>query len=234
MLQFIRGIARPGSGVWFCLCSMIVLSLLCAPVMASESLTSYDGKDFPPFLVGPGDVLSIYVYGEKDFPDKYMVESSGSIDFPLAGRVRLAGLTQSQAGAAIARHLLTFEKDPQVTVMIVQSNNYNVSILGAVTRPGKYSMLGRPDLLGVLADAGGPTDRAALGQAVLIRGNRRFALPLNRYLYDISSVVSEPLLYPGDAIVVPQSIWPSLTDWGIIAGIITSGVLVAAAIENRP
>jgi polysaccharide export outer membrane protein len=232
--------ARLGSRVWFCMCAAAVLIISTTPGFASgfsqssNDFTLFNGADYPPFLIGPGDILTVSVYGEKDFPDRYLVESSGKIVLPLAGEVKVAGLTQAQAGAALARHLLPFERNPQVTVLIAESNNYNVSILGAVAHPGKYPIHGKADLLDILADSGGPTDQAALNNAVLIRRNRRISLPLKQYLLDTDSTVSQPLLYPGDVIVVPETIWPSLAEWGIIASIITSGVLVYAAIENRP
>jgi len=216
-------------------------------------LTLFEPQDYPPFLIGPGDILKIFVYGEgvipvnlgsdtasgssvpqgSGFPDEYMVDSSGVIVLPLAGQVKVAGLTQTQAGAEVAKHLLRFEKNPQITVIIADSATYAVSIMGEVYKPGKYPVRGNPGLLGMLAAAGGPTEHADLNGTMLIRGNRRIPLPLKQYLLDAHCTESQPLLYPGDTIMVPMSHWPvSFGDWGAILGILT-GIIATAAIVSE-
>lgn len=67
----------------------------------------------------------------------YTVDPQGDIDFPILGKVRVEGLTRSQVAAVIKDRLISNDliKDPVVTVDYA---NLYVSVLGEVTKPGKY------------------------------------------------------------------------------------------------
>jgi polysaccharide export outer membrane protein len=187
---------------------------------------------YPPFLLGPGDLLDITVYGEEGLPKAFLVDSSGTIVFPLVGELSLSGLTQAQASERLAQSLSKFQKSPQVTVLVTESAQYNVSILGNVARPGKYRIRGLPNLLSALAEAGGPLPNSALNKTVLVREDHASLLLLGDYL-STGTVPPQPLLYPGDVIYVPHSFWPSIGEWGIIMGIVTSGILIANSLQTR-
>jgi polysaccharide export outer membrane protein len=187
---------------------------------------------YPPFLLGPGDQLNITVYGEEGLPKAFLVDSSGTIVFPLVGELSLSGLTQAQASERLAQSLSKFQKSPQVTVQVTESGQYNISIMGNVARPGKYRIRGLPNLLSALAEAGGPLPGSALNKTILVREDRASLLPLGDYLSN-GSVAPQPLLYPGDVVYVPRSFWPSIGEWGIITGIITSGILIANSLRTR-
>jgi polysaccharide export outer membrane protein len=187
---------------------------------------------YPSYLIGPGDLLSVTVYGEKDLPTNYLVDSNGTIVFPLVGEIKAEGSTQSELGAKLAVHLAKYLIDPQVTVLILETNNYNVSILGQVTKPGKFRLRGRSNFLDVMAEAGGPLDSADLKHSVLIRNNRKTHLNLQNYLQEDGDIRNPLLLYPGDVVMIPKSTWPNLAEWGIIAGILTSAALLSVTIRQ--
>jgi polysaccharide export outer membrane protein len=209
------------------LCLALALSLA-SPAFGADRLPD----KYPPFLLGPGDLLNITVYGEEGLPKAFLVDSSGTIVFPLVGELSLSGLTQAQASERLAQGLSQYQKGPQVTVQVTESAQYNVSILGNVARPGKYRIRGLPKLLSALAEAGGPLPNSALNKTVLVREDRVSPLLLGDYLADGSSA-PQPLLYPGDVIYVPRSFWPSIGEWGIIMGIVTSGILIANSLQAR-
>lgn len=187
---------------------------------------------YPSYLIGPGDLLSITVYGEKDLPTNYLVDSNGAIVFPLVGEIKSEGLTQSDLGTRLASALTRYMKMPQVTVLILETNNYNVSVLGQVAKPGKFRLRGRSNFLDVMAEAGGPLDSADLRHGVLIRDNKKSTFNMETYLHDTGTIKNPLLLFPGDVIMVPKSTWPSLGEWGIIAGILTSTVLLTITLRD--
>jgi protein involved in polysaccharide export with SLBB domain len=189
-------------------------------------------QEYPPFVIGPGDLLSIYVYGEKDLPTDFLVDATGSIIFPMISEVKLLGLSQGQASKELADHLKDFVKVPQVTVLIKESNTYRISVIGQVARPGKYIVRGRPTLVSVLSEAGGPLDNANYSRATLIRGNVKTRINLNTYLRNTSDRQEQPLLFPGDTLLVPKNPWPTIGEWGIITGIITSAILISASLQK--
>jgi polysaccharide export outer membrane protein len=143
-------------------------------------------------------------------------------------------LTQVQASQALGKALAKYLKEPQVTVLVVDSAQYTVSVMGNVAKPGIYLIRGLPTLLGAIAEAGGPLPDTALNSTVLIRGNRSIEMPLGIYLDPSRAAQPQPLLYPGDMIYVPSSHWPTLAEWGIIASILSSTALLIEVIRNHP
>jgi polysaccharide export outer membrane protein len=194
---------------------------------------------YPPFLIGPGDLLTVNVFGEKDLPSSFLVDSSGTIVFPPIGAVDLGGLTQVEASRVLTAALAKFIKDPMVTVLVNDSAQYTVSVIGSVSKPGKFLIRGLPTLLGALAEAGGPLSDAALNRTVLVRNNRTYELSMGDFLKTGNGVQPEPVLFPGDIIYVPASRWPNLGDWGIIVSILSSAAVLfeiakAEAHGNNP
>jgi polysaccharide export outer membrane protein len=191
-------------------------------------------QQYPPFLIGPGDTLNITVYGEKDLPVLFLVDSSGTIVFPLAGAVQVGGLTQVEASQSLAKKLVAYLKQPDVTVLVADTAQYTISVLGNVARPGKYRIRGLPNLLSALSEAGGPLQHSALDDSILIHGDQHRRVPLSSFLVSSADAKqAQPLLYPGDVLYVPTSPWPTVGEWGIIAGILTSSALVAVSLKNR-
>ena len=78
------------------------------------------------------------------------------------GSVHLAGLTAKQAEALIAKKLADgeFYSDPQVTVFAKEYATQGVSVLGEVSKPGVYPVLGERRLFDVLSMAGGTNLKA--------------------------------------------------------------------------
>lgn len=67
----------------------------------------------------------------------YTVDSKGDIDFPVLGKIHIAGLTREQVAEKIANDLVRADlvKDPIVTVEFA---NTGISIIGEVKSPGRY------------------------------------------------------------------------------------------------
>ncbi len=198
--------------------------------------------DYPPLLIGPGDMLTITVVGYQnhggmsgataftnnsvDLPTEYLVDSNGDILFPFIGKVSLLGISQIDASNKIMKKLSQFLKFPQVTVLIKSTNSYNISVLGQVAHPGEYLIRGQATFLSSISEAGGPVENADLGGTILIHKGKKTKLDLGKYLLDKNFNGVDPYVYPGDIIMVPKSGWPSVAEWAVIAGILSSAVIV--------
>src|SRR5665213_289186 len=231
------GQRRVGSASRRVLCWVLSFALVLQtfPVFAFAHPPRRSGRaaipsPYPPFLIGPGDMLSVTVYGEKDLPDKYLVDSSGTIEFPLIGEIILGSLTQVEASRALTHALSKYLRNPQVTVLVTDSAQYTVAVMGNVVKPGKYLIRGLPTLLGALAQAGGPLANSALNSVVLIRDNKSIRMPLNVYFEPGNIAQSQPLIYPGDVLYVPVSPWPTFGEWAIVASLLTSAAVLAEAV----
>ncbi len=207
-------------------------------------------SSYPPLLIGPGDELEIYVVNfssgngyttasaneggtKSQLPTDYLVDSDGMILFPFLGDIQLKDLTQIQAAKLMKKELSEFISNPQVTVLVRNSNYYNVLVLGDVARPGKFLIRGQPTIFSALADAGGPNQDADLGGAVIIRGdtNKKEKIRLEHYLRDKNFHQSPPIVYPGDVLMIPKNNAISDEALAMIASIIASGALIATQIH---
>jgi polysaccharide export outer membrane protein len=124
--------------------------------------TQSDGsKDFP---IGPGDVLNIDVAGLVELEKrKARVAADGTIRLPLLGAIPVAGLTERELTEDLRYRLeKSVMYDPPVIVFVSEYRSRIVSVIGAVAKPGFYSLASDSDtILDVVAQAGGLTDKAA-------------------------------------------------------------------------
>ncbi|MDR0261951.1 MAG: polysaccharide biosynthesis/export family protein [Sphingobacterium sp.] len=97
----------------------------------------------------------------------YTVDEKGEISLPMLGKVHLLGLTRIQAIEKIRNELSQYIKDPGVNINF---NNFRVSVLGEVARPGSFIMpTERVTVLEALGMAGDLTIRGVRENIMLIR-----------------------------------------------------------------
>ncbi len=106
-------------------------------------------------VIHPGDQLAVSVFGDQSLTQTVMVLSDGTVDYPLVGRVSVAGKTPDQAADALASHLHTYVRHPVVTVAITQLAQPTVLVLGDVKNPGKYQLRSDGKVSDAIAAAGG-------------------------------------------------------------------------------
>lgn len=82
----------------------------------------------------------------------YRIDSEGNIDFPVLGKVELAGLNREQAIILLEDKLMIYIKDP---IVDIETTNYKITVMGEVQRPGTYTATNeRVTLLEAIAMAG--------------------------------------------------------------------------------
>lgn len=69
----------------------------------------------------------------------YLVDKNGEIDFPVIGKLMIVGLSPSETRALLREKLADYLKNPIINIRI---QNFTVTILGAVNRPGTYNVNG--------------------------------------------------------------------------------------------
>ncbi|MFE2861275.1 polysaccharide biosynthesis/export family protein [Sphingobacterium multivorum] len=97
----------------------------------------------------------------------YTVNEDGNIIFPMLGSVHIAGLTRTEATEKLRKDLGKYILDPGVNINF---NNFRVSVLGEVARPGSFIMpTERVTVLEALGMAGDLTIRGVRENVMLIR-----------------------------------------------------------------
>ena len=168
----------------------------------------------------------------------YNINSNGDIEFPQLGIVHVDGLTREQIGDYIKDKLIQngFLKDPIVTV---EFQGLQISVLGEVARPGKYTMNNdRTNLLEALAMAGdltvyGLRDRVAVirevdGQRTVIWHDLRSKDIFSSPCYNLQQndiVYVEPNKYKADQST--QSRWNQPGVWiSIFSSVLSLATLI--------
>lgn len=115
------------------------------------------------FILGPGDIVKITVYQYPDLDTQTRIGENGTINFPLIGEVKIGGMNERQAESTISSILREgkYVKSPQVTLMVEQHSSQQVSVLGEVKNPGKYSLEDGNSVIDIIALAGGITPKGS-------------------------------------------------------------------------
>src|SRR5690606_30607335 len=67
----------------------------------------------------------------------YLVNDQGNISFPILGTIPIAGKERNEAVELLEPRLKEYSKNPNVNLRIVK---YNISVLGAVVKPGNFTV----------------------------------------------------------------------------------------------
>jgi len=199
------------SGLW-----VLFWSFCCLAVHAAQSSR---GNSSPPppansppriIQIGPGDSVSIQVYGQADMSTVVYVSDDGTIPVPLAGPVQVAGLSPAEASKRIEKALKdgNFLVDPHVTLTVTVSRSQRVSVLGQVGKPGLYPIEANTTIFDLLALAGGSLDTAS-EEIFLLRADASGTVqryPINlKGLDQAKGVVPGQTLRGGDSLFVPKA-----------------------------
>ena len=189
----------------------LLLSLWAIPAMAQAPGAAPPGAvPFENVLLGPGDTVSLKVFGQPDMDGTATVTDEGTINLPLVGAVQVKGLTPDLVGRKLEKALKdgSFLVSPHVTVALVQSVTQMVAVLGEVRNPGRYQVAANTNVSQLLALAGGATATSA-DTIYLIRtdsaGNQsRSPIDLKGYT-DAKSALPTQTFKGGDSIFVPRA-----------------------------
>lgn len=181
-----------------------------------------------PFVLGPGDVLQLAVWGFDDLSATATVRSDGMATFPWVGDVKVAGLTPEQTRAALQNALAAYVKNPQVYLAVVLPAKVRVHVLGEVRTPGAVDLERGARLADAISQAGGLTKEANAGRVKITRplvsgGSHVFEVPLADYLQS-GDPNGNPPLSPGDVVQIEKR--ALAIDWGRVVTVLT-GLKVA-------
>lgn len=168
----------------------------------------------PPYAIGPGDILSIVVWDHPELAGQgvaassamidanspsapaagFVVDHEGRVQYPFAGELTLAGLTEEEARALLTRRLARYFADPRVTLRVQAYRSKRVYIDGEVKSPGLQAINDIPmTLTEALNRAGGLLPTADQSRIALERGDAR-------YTVDLRALVAKGI-NPGDVML---------------------------------
>lgn len=166
------------------------------------------------YRISPGDQLQIYVWGDERLQRQLNVLPDGTFAFPLAGTLQAAGHTPNEIEEQLSKLLAPQYKGvpQQVTVSVIAPAGMQYSVIGKVHTPGNFSPTRYVNVLNALAQAGGPTDFADIGNIIILRTTGGRSQVIRTHLSSIFkgrpsdsdlSPASVPLIQAGDTVIVP-------------------------------
>jgi polysaccharide export outer membrane protein len=158
--------------------------------------------------IGSGDYLEVSEFHLPEFHSQVRVAADGTVELPLVGRVKLAGLAEPEAARAIEKALLDSGMllHPQVSVLVTNAAGQDVSVMGEVTRPGVYPFTAHHRLLDLIAAASGLSPNAGRLVSVFHRDDAQTGHP---FVLDPTGTDKKldhnPELEPGDTLLVSRA-----------------------------
>lgn len=178
--------------------------------------TRPQGPVFETYRLGPGDGIAVEVQRFADLNFQATLDLQGNITVPLAGTVNLTGLTPEQARDTIYALYDQYVVEPQISLTLTAQRPVEVTIVGAVPRPGVYP-LSEPNLSAALVTAGGATTladlravqvRRLLSHGEVVEHSVDLFTPLHQ-----GDSIPQVRLQNGDVVVVPQLNAASLAEY---------------------
>ena len=145
-----------------------------APVLKTnplEALRNFEPAADEAYRLGKGDEITVDIAGRPDLEAKLVVGPDGCVTLPLAGDIKLDGMTRPEAGKAIEAALAHYYDNLSVQVTVTKYTSNRVLVLGAVATPGEVTFEGTPTLLEALTRSGlvtGPNKVAAIPERCAI------------------------------------------------------------------
>ena len=203
----------------FCVFLCLFAAVTCAVQAQQGKAQSKAG----PYLLGPGDVVEVKVFGQPDLSTTAQVDGDGNLSSlaflePLPAKCRTEREVQKDIAIAYTRLV----KEPQVTVRIVDRNSRQpAAVFGAVRKDAKVPMQRPMRLNEVIAASGGFTEKAAGTIQILhteplmcpAPGEEAEALPVDGTaipftvvkIADLQKGLSNPTIRPGDLVLVTEA-----------------------------
>ncbi|MFZ2403657.1 MAG: polysaccharide export protein [Methylobacter sp.] len=167
------------------------------------------------YIIGPHDVLSVTVWehpeltlpaGEFRAAETvgHLVAEDGTVFFPYAGTIKVAGKTAGEIRTLLTKGLSTVIEDPQVDVKVAVFRSQKAYVSGEVVKPGAQPITDVPlTVTEAIGLAGDLTPEADLANAVLTHNGEASKINLLS-IYDKGDVRKNILLQNGDILHIPD------------------------------
>lgn len=196
---------------------LISTALIVTGCSSIKTIYSEQGQDidsqgqFQKYIIGPGDQLNVFVWGDKELSTQVVVRPDGLISTPLVEDLQASGRTPTELARSLERKLSRYIKNPTVTVSI--SNFFGqytdqVRVVGQATKPRAIPFREGMTLLDVVIAVGGLTEFAAGNKASIVRKidgkTEQFRVYLDDLIRD-GDIRANAKMLPGDVLIIPES-----------------------------
>jgi len=192
------------------------------------NVSAVDGAAALPFNLYETPTVSNSVAAAD--PIKYLVNAEGEINFPVLGKLKVAGFTTNKVTDNLTETLKPYINDPIVNIRIT---NFKVTVLGQVNSPGTYTIPNeRVTILEAIGLAGDLEIHGKRKNVLLIReqNGKRTAVTIdltNKELF------ASPYFYlsQNDVLYIePNKVQVNASAVGANTGVILSGISIVLSV----
>jgi len=164
-------------------------------------------KDYVPsdaYILGPGDVVTVSIFGRSQADLQFTIKPDGFIEPTNLPKVYLKGISLGKARSLVEnrfKNFYQFEKG-QFALTLTTARTLTVQITGAVERPGTYTLSAYNTAFNALMAAGGPSNLGTVRNIQVINGRKMKTLDVYEYLFNPKKQ-SDYYLQNNDILFVP-------------------------------
>jgi len=201
----------------------VAILLAGADAVAAQDTTTPPHRDLAADQVlRPGDVVRLRIWREPDLSGDYPVDEQGVVVFPLIGPRTVTDISPDSLKRDLIEAYAVYLRHPSIDVVLLR----RVNVLGAVARPGLYSVDPTMMVADVIALAGGTTPIGNPDEIQLVRDGRTITTRLSQ-----RARLAELSIRSGDQFYVPERSWIARNS-NIVAAAITATVSLIIALAR--
>lgn len=160
--------------------------------------------DSDSYIIGPEDVLNIFVWREELLSKTVPVRMDGKISLPLVDDVLASGLTPLQLKELLVKKLKNFVDNPNISVTVMEANSFKAYVSGQVKNPGVFKLRSETSFLQLMTMTGGFTDWADRKNIMVIRKENGEDTRINvNYKKIIEGEAPDFAIKRGDTVIIP-------------------------------
>ncbi len=203
---------------------LILVFMLVFSGCAYPPMEDFEFPEDYTYIIGPGDSLEIFVWGNPDISRSVTVRPDGKIATPLVNDLLASGKTPNQLAREVEIELSKFVRDPQVAVMVGGFSgvySQQIRVIGQISGGGSGGGLGANrasarslpysmdmTLLDLLIQLGGIGQYGDGNRSSIIRmvdgEQKRFGVRIDDLL-EHADMTANVKIMPGDILIVPEA-----------------------------
>jgi len=172
------------------------------------------------YILGPGDGLTVNLWGEYEDINEVRVTPDGKISLPTMGDLKVKGLTLTQAETLVETEVKKYYRNVKSGLSLTSLRIFEVSVLGAVQFPGTYLATPVKRVSDVVTEAGGAIQGGSWRQIQVRREGKVVAVADLTAFFRRGNESANPYLKDADMVFIPPL-------GNMVVSVITNDVMVA-------
>lgn len=163
------------------------------------------------YVIGPGDSVQMFVWGNPEVTQSVTVRPDGKITAPLVEELPASGKTPYELARDVEKELAKYVRNPLVTIIVsgfVGPYSEQVRVVGQAAQPQAIPYKEHMTLLDLMIAVGGTTEFADGNGASIIRiidgEQKQFAVRIDDLIED-ADISANAEIRPGDILVIPEA-----------------------------